>query len=404
MNQKLRKIYICIITFIVTAAAYSWVLFTKISKLEFKPEPVEYIMDIEKTVIVYRDSFDLALKKTRLADNDKTAIKKELGKIGFKIGKINAGDFFEVVYSTTTGQWINFWYYPAGESFYSIQKMDDGSIESSKKVLAKTLSTFNISGTIDSSLWNAMEGQGVQSSLIISFADIFAWQMDFLTDTRQGDAFTIIYEVETIAKKNVQSYSKIIAARYKSGKKIYNAILFKTAKGKFGYFDENAKSVRSAFLKAPLQFKRISSKFNPNRLHPILKIVRPHLGIDYAAPTGTPVSSIGDGTVTKSQKNGGFGNYVEVRHSNGYVTSYGHLSKYGRGIRRGIRVRQGQIVGYVGSTGLATGPHLDFRIKKNGKFVNFLTMKTPPVAVLSGRDKEEFLKYAEEMKMKLDEI
>jgi len=350
-------------------------------------------MDIEKTEIIYGDSMDSSLNNTRLTESDKTEIKKELRTLGFNIGKIKAGEFYEVVYSTYTGQWINFWYYPEGDHFYSIKKSNDGTIESSRKNLGRTKTDFNASGTISSSLWIAMAGQEVPANIIMSFADIFAWQMDFLTDTRKDDAFRVIYETETVNKKDTRLASKILAAKYVSGSKTYNAIFFKTSDGSSGYFDENGKSVKSAFLKAPLQFSRISSGFNPNRKHPILKIPRPHLGIDYAAPTGTPVSSIGDGTVVKAQLNGGYGNYVEIRHANGYITGYGHLSKYGRGIKKGVRVRQGQIIGYVGSTGLSTGPHLDFRIQKDRKFINFLTMKTPPTTALSGKDKESFNVY-----------
>ena len=149
--------------------------------------------------------------------------------------------------------------------------------------------------------------------------------------------------------------------------------------------------MRNAFLKAPLQFSRISSHFTTARKHPILKTVRPHLGIDYAAPSGTPVSSIGDGTVIFVGKSGGFGNLVKIKHSNGYETWYGHLLRYGKGVKTGARVKQGQVIGYVGMTGLATGPHLDFRIKRDGNFFNFLNMKQPPVSVLSGDDKKAFL-------------
>ncbi|MCL1971618.1 MAG: peptidoglycan DD-metalloendopeptidase family protein [Endomicrobia bacterium] len=402
MNKKFGRLYIYIIVFFVTAAIYSCILYVKISNLEFKPEPPEYVMDIEKIEVNYGDSFDSALAKSRLSESDKTEIKKELAKLGFRIGKINSGDFFEVVYSTASGQWTNFWYHPSGDFFYSIKKSTDDSIEASKKLLGRMVTDFNASGTIASSLWAAMAEQDVPANIIMSFADIFAWQMDFLTDTRKEDTFKVFYQIETVSKKDTRLSSKIIAAQYKSGAKIYNAILFKTSDGKYGYFDENGKSVKSAFLKAPLQFSRISSFFNPKRMHPILKIPRPHLGIDYAAPTGTPVSSIGDGTVKKSEYSGGYGNLVVVKHSNGYETYYGHLLKYGRGIKRGARVNQGQIIGYVGSTGLSTGPHLDFRISKNGKFINFLTMSTPPTTTLSGKDKEAFDSFKDEIFAKLD--
>lgn len=394
MNNKFGRPYIYIITIILTAAVYTAILYVKINQLVFHPEPDEYIMDIEKTEIVYGDSMDLALKRTRLQESDKTDLKKEFRTLGFNIGKIKAGDFFEIVYSTSTGEWINFWYYPEGDSFYSINKSSHGVIQSAKKNLGKNRSDYSKSGTITSSLWNAMAAQDVPANTILDFADIFAWQMDFLTDTRKGDTFKVIYEIESVSKKSKRLSSRIMAAQYKSGSRIYNAIFFETANGSSGYFDEEGKSVKSAFLKAPLQFRRISSHFTTARNHPILKYVRPHLGIDYAAPTGTPVSTIADGVVTMAQWNGGFGNYVEVKHANGYVTGYGHLSKYGKGIKKGVRVKQGQVIAYVGSTGLSTGPHLDFRIKKNGKFFNFLTMKQPPTTALSGRDKTEFLSYA----------
>lgn len=403
MNQKFGRIYIYIIVFIVTAAAYSWILYSKISKLEFKPMPPEYIMDIEKTVINYGDSMDLSFKQTRLSDNDRTEIKKELTKAGFKIGKIKAGEFYEIVYSTASGEWTNFRYYQEGDAFFSLKKQDDGSVESSKNFLSRNKTDYSMSGTINSSLWGAMAGQDVPANIIMSFADIFAWQMDFLTDTRKGDTFKVIYQIESVNKKETKLSSRILAAQYKTGSKIYNAIFFEKADGSYGYFDENGKSLRSAFLKAPLQFRRISSHFTTARKHPILKYVRPHLGIDYAAPSGTPVSAIGDGVVTKAQyDNKGMGNMVIIRHANGYETYYGHLSKYGRGIRKGVRVNQGQIIGYVGSTGMSTGPHLDFRIKKDGKFFNFLTMRMPPTTSLSGKDKENFNSYKEAILAELE--
>lgn len=401
MNKKIGRIRIYISVFIITAGLYSWILYYKIGRLEFKPEPAQYIMDIERTDINYGDSMDACLSATRLSDGDKTEIKKELKALKYNIGKIKAGDFFEIVYSRASGQWTDFWYYPEGELFYSIKKESDGTIVSSLKTLGKISARHNISGTINSSLWEAMASKGVPAGIILSFADIFAWKMDFLTDTRKGDTFRVIYDVETISKKNIPLSSQIIAAQYISGKKPYNAVFFKTSAGTSGYFDDEGGSVKSAFLKAPLQFRRISSYFTTARKHPILKYVRPHLGIDYAAPTGTPISSIADGTVTMAKYNGGFGNYVEVKHANGYVTGYGHLSKYARGIKKGVRVNQGQVIGYVGSTGLSTGPHLDFRIKKNGKFFNFLTMKQPPTTALHGEDKKAFNTYKEKILLEL---
>ncbi|MCL2799696.1 MAG: peptidoglycan DD-metalloendopeptidase family protein [Endomicrobia bacterium] len=400
MNKILIKIIFYIAVLILASTLIFGIVYWKISKLEYTPMPADYDLNIEKVVISQGDIFALTLEKTRLSKENAAEITKEL-KNSINLGKLIPGDFYEIVYSPS-GEWTHFWYYPQGNGadFYSLKKSEDGSIISAKKTLSSSVEIVKASGTIESSLWNAMSAEKIPDNVIMDFADIFAWQMDFLTDTRKGDTFKVVYESGIITKKNTKLKSErpqILAAEYKTSSKTYNAFYFKTKNGERGYFDNDGKSVKSAFLKAPLQFRRISSHFTTGRFHPILKYVRAHLGIDYAAPAGTPVSSIGDGTVTKAQRNGDYGNYVEIKHSNGYVSSYGHLSKYGRGIKRGVRVNQGQIIGYVGSTGLSTGPHLDFRIKKDGKFFNYLKMKQPPVTTISGEDKKEFEKFVKEV-------
>lgn len=390
-NRKKNRLFLII--FILCAILIFGITINKISKLEFTPIPEEQELIIETITIEPGDVLAVALQRSSLSNKDSNEILRELQKL-VKLNKIQPGDTCEIVYSDD-GNWTDFWYYPSGAEFYSLKKTLENTIISQKKTLTAISYTHKAEGSITSSLWNGMSASDVPADVILSFADIFAWKMDFLTDTREGDEFKVVYDIETVNKKGSKLSSKIIAAKYKSGSKVYDAFYFKTQRGEDGYFDKDGGSVKSAFLKAPLQFRRISSHFNPNRKHPILKTVRPHLGIDYAAPTGTPVSTIADGTVTQARYNGGYGNYVEIRHSNGYVTSYGHLSKYGKGIKKGVRVKQGQVVGYVGSTGLSTGPHLDFRIKKNGKFFNFLTMKQPPTTTLKGNDKKEFQDYLE---------
>ena len=394
MKKFLRKIIFFLIILILCSALVFAILYKKISKLEYIPVPQQQELDIEKIVIQQGDVLALTLKNSRLSTQDITDILKELRK-NININKCMPGDFYEIIYSTETGGWTNFWYYPSGVEFCSIKKSPDGTISSSKQKLAVTSAEYTAYGTIESSLWEAMQPQSVPADVILSFADAFAWKIDFLTDTRQGDTFAVIYEVEYINKKDTKLSSKIIAAQYKTGSNAYNAIYYVSKSGKRGFFDEEGKSVKSAFLKAPLQFRRISSHFTTSRMHPILKYARPHLGIDYAAPAGTPVSAVADGVVKTSKYSGGFGHLVILKHSNGYETYYGHLSKYGRGIRRGARVSQGQIIGYVGSTGLSTWPHLDFRIKRNGRFFNYLTMKQPPTFELKGNEKSEFISYSE---------
>ncbi|MDR3306486.1 MAG: peptidoglycan DD-metalloendopeptidase family protein [Endomicrobium sp.] len=344
---------------------------------------------IEKVIIQKGDVLALTLNETKISSEDSSEILRELKKL-VNISKCLPGDFYEIVYDKITGLWTNFSYYPSGIFYYEISKNSQSVIISEKKRLKTITSKYEKERTIESSLWAAMASCSIPADVIGAFADIFAWQMDFLTDTRQGDSFKIVYEIETIEKKETKLSSKIIAAEYKTASNSYKAFYFKTKIGQEGYFDEKGKSVKSAFLKAPLQFSRISSYFTARRVHPILKIARPHLGIDYAAPSGTPVSSIGDGTALKAQYSGGFGNLIIIRHANGYETYYGHLSKYAKNIKTGTKVNQGQVIGYVGMTGLATGPHLDFRIKLNGKFFDYLKMKQPPSAQLSGKDKTDF--------------
>ena len=360
--------------------------------------------EVETIVIQPGDVFGKTFEQTKLSKQESLKILAELKKY-ININKCKPNEFYEITYSTDTTTeetWTNFKFFPEGQYFYSIDKSTDNVITSEKLELQTTSQIFEVSGTIENSLWESMSNSEIKPAIILDYADMFAWHIDFLTDCRPGDIYKLIYEVKTLEKKDTVLSSDILAGQYITATSTNTAIRFTNSKGNEGYFDENGKSVKSAFLKAPLQFKRISSYFTKKRFHPILKYYRAHEGIDYAAPIGTPVSAVGDGTVTKSQYSGGYGNLVIIKHPNGYETYYGHLSKYGKGIKKGVRVKQGQVIGYVGSTGLSTGPHLDFRIKKNGSFFNYLTMKMPPTYTLTGKDKEDFDLYKQELINKLN--
>ena len=227
-------------------------------------------------------------------------------------------------------------------------------------------------GKITGSLFQSMLKDGITVPLIIDLTDAFSWNIDFNTETRNGDEFAAVWEEYYTQDGNI-TRQDLVAALYKGSVTGENYAFYYEDE----FFDKSGKINKKMFLKSPISFRgvRISSRFNPNRLHPILRIRRPHLGIDYAAPTGTPVQTVADGVVTFVGTKGGFGKYVEIRHANNYVTSYGHLSRYASKAQKGNKVKQGDTVGYVGATGLATGPHLDFRIKENNKFVDFLKMK-----------------------------
>jgi len=185
-------------------------------------------------------------------------------------------------------------------------------------------------------------------------------------------------------------YGTILAATYDTPSQEFRGFYFKGPRGQVGYYDEKGRSLEKSFLRSPLKFTRITSGYSRRRRHPILGGYHPHLAIDYAAPTGTPIRTVGDGKVVFCGRNRGYGKQVTIRHGNGYTTYYGHLSRYARGIRKGKRVKQKQVIGYVGSTGLVTGPHLDYRISKNGKFLDPLKMKSPPISSLRGDHLEVF--------------
>lgn len=245
------------------------------------------------------------------------------------------------------------------------------------------------SATIETSLWDAMLAGGLQPSLVGKLSDIFAWSIDFF-GLQRGDSFKVIYEEMSIDEKPL-GVGKIFGAQFTgSGSTIY-AIPF-IQDDREGFFDGEGNSLRKAFLKAPLQFSRVSSRFSGSRLHPILRIRRPHYGVDYAAPVGTPVYSIGDGRVTQTGYEGGSGRMVRIVHNSVYSTAYLHLSRFEKGIVPGAVVKQGEIVGYVGTSGLSTGPHLDFRFYMNGSPVDPLKVEAPPVEPVSDTNRERFEK------------
>ena len=233
------------------------------------------------------------------------------------------------------------------------------------------------SGIIETSLWESMVAADVNPMLAVELSEIFAWTIDFF-GIQQGDQFKVIYE-ESFVDSTSLGIDKILGAWFYHNETDFWAIPFVQDSVR-SFFDEEGNSLRKAFLKAPLRFSRISSGFSHSRYHPVLKIRRPHHGVDYSAPTGTPVHTVGDGLITKvGYQKGGGGNYVKIKHNSVYSTTYMHLSGFGPGARQGVYVKQGDIIGYVGSSGLATGPHLDFRFYKNGSAVNPLKVEAPPV-------------------------
>ncbi|MDR0338746.1 MAG: M23 family metallopeptidase [Desulfovibrio sp.] len=235
-----------------------------------------------------------------------------------------------------------------------------------------------VEGNIDSSLFEAMAIMGEGPALAVRLAEVFAWEINFIRDIQPGDSFRLLVE-KRYREGEFNGYGLMPVAEFVNKKSKFEAYVFKDSFGNNTYFNAAGDNLKRAFLKAPLAFTRISSRFNLHRMHPILKTVRAHPAVDYAAPTGTPVKAIGSGVVTFRGYGKGAGNYITLKHASGYESMYLHLNGFAKGLKKGAKVRQGEVIGFVGSTGYSTGPHLDFRMKKNGQFLN-------PEKVLSPRD------------------
>lgn len=292
----------------------------------------------------------------------------------FDIRKLRSGNSFTAMMSNDARNKLQYFVYSVNDTSYVVFDFRDSlHVHKESKEVVRRLKS--VSGTINSSLWVTLQQSGTDPNLAVALADIYQWTIDFYA-IQKGDAFKAIYEELTVDNKPI-AVGEIHAAWFSHAGHIFWANRFEQG-NTTDYFDEKGQNLRKEFLKAPLKFSRITSKFSNSRFHPILRIRRPHHGVDYAAPKGTPVHSIGNGTVVKAAYSGGAGRLVSIRHSNGYTTSYMHLAGFGNGIRSGSTVSQGQVIGYVGSSGLSTGPHLDFRVYRNSVAIDPLKIQSPP--------------------------
>ena len=288
------------------------------------------------------------------------------------------------------GEMVKFIYEAGPTEIYEIVKDSEGEYMAQRQEVPLGIYLTKVVGEIRSSLFEAINEVREQDLLAISFAEILAWEIDFYKDVKEGDRFKVMVEKIYKGEQFIQ-YGTIHAVEYLRGEEVIRGVRFNG-----GYYDEEGISLQKAFLKSPLRFNRISSRFSGARRHPILGGILPHFGIDYAAPAGTPVWAVADGTIVSAGGAGGFGKQVFLRHTNGYGTYYGHLSRYGPGIKKGQRVKQKQIIGYVGSTGLSTGPHLDYRLSKDGRFRNPLKEVFPAGYPIKEEKMEEFNKKKDE--------
>jgi murein DD-endopeptidase MepM/ murein hydrolase activator NlpD len=289
------------------------------------------------------------------------------------IRRINFNRPYTILHLPDSAQTAQYFIYEPSELEYIIYDLRE-ELAVTKEVREVEVVEQTLAGEISHNLYLDMIAAGGSAQLVNYFADIYAWRIN-LSRLQPGDKFKLIYEEKFVNDVSI-GLGKIKAAYFEHNRKPLYAIGFDQGQG-LGYYDQEGKSLKKAFLKEPLEYTRISSRFTNNRYHPVQKVNKPHLGTDFAAPHGTPIRSVGEGVVVEARRTGGNGNYVKIKHNQTYSTQYLHMSRFAKGIREGARVLQGQTIGYVGSTGLATGPHLCYRFWKNGKQVDALKEKLP---------------------------
>ena len=337
------------------------------------------------------NNFAAALEKFGLSHDD-AASASAAAQQAFNLRQVRAGNTITVGRSVD-GDLREIDYKIDADRLLKIVPAEKGFAAEVKAIPSRT-EVVAVSGQLDDSLFNAVEQAGESPELAMRLAQIFGYDLDFYTDPRKGDTFRILLEKKKYANGQTAAYGRIFAAEYDNSGKKYSALLFHDEFDRPGYYDADGKSLQKAFLRSPLKFGApVTSHFSKARFHPILKTVRPHMGTDYGAPIGTPVQTIGSGRVLFAGRKGGEGNMVDIAHFNGYETMYLHLSKLY--VRAGEHVEIGKTIGLVGMTGLATGPHLDFRILQKGQYKNFEKLGLPPSDPVSKKHWPEFMAVRE---------
>ncbi len=389
LNEKInfkRVIFLILISTTLLLIIYRFIV---------KKIKVENLKLVEKEFIYikgnFKDTLEKELRKNKLKEEEIQKIIKAYSKLELDFRKLNEKDEYIICLSSTNS--FNYMIIDRGEYIYSVNySTDEYNYEKIENHIEIT--THTVEGDIKKILWTSMIEKNVPPQIIMDFTDIFAWEIDFLTEVRDNDKFKVVW-IEKRNKRNKLISRKILGGLYngsQTGKKIM--VYFKG-----DYYNEKGEGAKSMFLKAPLQYRRISSYFSYKRFHPVLRYVRPHLGIDYAASIGTPVSTVADGIVIYKGWKGGYGNYVEIKHNINYYTSYGHLSRFAKNLYVGKKVKQGEVIGYVGMSGIATGPHLDFRIRQGDKYINFLKIKRTSNTKLDERYIPEIERIIKDLKL-----
>lgn len=340
-------------------------------------------------VIEPRSSFLAALRKLDVNPQDIHQMVQAAKPIK-DLGRLNAGTRFQVNFAGTNNELLETVRIRMTPQLSLLLIKNAEGVWHAEEIKKKTdtrIVTFK--GTVRTSLWESAVEAQMNPALISELAEVFAWQVDFSREVRVGDRWRLSVEEEFVQGEQI-GWGSILSAEYTNGEEVHTAVLFRKDNEDLGYFAPDGSSLKRVFLKSPIQYGRISSRFTRKRFHPVLKVLRPHNGVDYAAPTGTPIRSVGDGVIENIGRNNGAGNFIKIRHNGTYATAYKHLSRFAKGVKRGTKIQQGQTIGYVGSTGLSSGPHLHFEFYVDGRYVDPLGRKFPAASPVPQEQLTEF--------------
>jgi murein DD-endopeptidase MepM/ murein hydrolase activator NlpD len=350
------------------------------------PEPAK-VHQYHVGEIRRNDSFSTAALRMKTSALEVDEIVRSLGGI-FDFTKCQPGQEFEI-WRDAVGKLERFRYTVDRTKVVMSFRGADGKLQGCEEPTPIRTATVTVSGEVDYSLYLAMEAAGETAWLTLTLVDLLAWDVDFFTETQKGDRFRIVVE-KKFAGDDFVGYGRVLGAEYAMiGGKTHRVFRYEFKDGKVGYYTEEGKAVEKTFLKSPIRFASITSRYGMRR-HPILKYVRAHRGVDYGAPMGAEIWSVGDGVVTFAGNSGGYGRVVMIKHANGLQTRYAHMKGFAKGIRSGARVRQKQVIGWVGKSGLATGPHLHFEVMRNGRHMNPLVMAAPPAPPIPEKLKADY--------------
>ena len=399
-RERRSRLTICFAVIIVIALILPFIFSDATPNIEARTQPEKVVPEIRREFIEGSiksgDSISLLLDEYLTLQEIDDLNRKS--RSVFPLSRICTGQPYKIC--LTEGEFDRF-EYDINRDEQLVIVRGDADFDVSRQPIDYTVKTELVRGTIETSLFDAVTNAGEEAELAMNLADIFAWDIDFILDIRKGDSFQALVEKRS-RDGNAAGYGRILAAEFNNRGESYRAFYYKDGEKRAGYYDENGDSVRKLFLKAPLSFSRISSGFTMRRYHPITKTWKAHPAIDYAAPTGTPIKAVGDGTIIRIAKDRNNGRHIKIRHNGTYQTLYLHMNRFARGMKKGKKVAQGQVIGYVGSTGLATGPHLCFRMYKHGKPVNPSRVKAKSAKPVSAENMPYYMTAIEPLLAKLE--